>query len=426
MTTLAFVAGMVPMMIAKGVGAAYNNATAGVILGGQTLVPAAHPARHAGHLLALRRRSFISASAAARNVPPEPRKKPRLHRDRQRLNAIPPHAHPHRPFPRPLGLASCAVGPDYKKPDVADITPAEWRWQPAAPRDDVPRGEWWKVFRDSELNRLESLALGQQPTLRAAVARVEQARARLASAPPISLPTSASMARANAERSSGNRPDALHRSCPARTEDTPPIPGVETPEVETSPFPSLPHLNTFSTTLDLSYEIDFWGKSGARSKARAPAAAISADYPERPPDPHRRRVPRNSFSPLLRCRAGCAPPNHRTAREGAQPPQAASRRRHGIRNRRRRARTEVATARAELADVKLQRQEITDTLALLCGEPATSFRIAERPLTETPPNIPAGLPADLLERRPDIARAERTVAARNADIGVATAAYFPP
>ena len=58
-----------------------------------------------------------------------------------------------------LGLASCAVGPNYKQPDTADITPAKWRWQTAAPRDDTARGEWWKVFRDSELNRLEALAL---------------------------------------------------------------------------------------------------------------------------------------------------------------------------------------------------------------------------------------------------------------------------
>ncbi len=84
-----------------------------------------------------------------------------------------------------LALASCAVGPNYKKPDTADITPAKWRWQPAAPSDDTPRGEWWKVFRDSELNRLESLALAASPSLRAALARVDQARAsaRISAAP---------------------------------------------------------------------------------------------------------------------------------------------------------------------------------------------------------------------------------------------------
>ena len=77
----------------------------------------------------------------------------------------------------PLVLGSCAVGPDYQNPDTADITPAQWQWQPAAPRDNLPRGEWWKVFHDRELDRLEALALAASPSLKAAVARVDQARA---------------------------------------------------------------------------------------------------------------------------------------------------------------------------------------------------------------------------------------------------------
>jgi multidrug efflux system outer membrane protein len=91
-----------------------------------------------------------------------------------------------------------------------------------------------------------------------------------------------------------------------------------------------------------------------------------------------------------------------------------------------RAQTEVATAKAELADIKRQRQEASDTLALLCGQSASQFRLSERPIAKkAPPSIPSGVPASVLERRPDIAAAERTVAARNAEIGVATAAYFP-
>ena len=74
-----------------------------------------------------------------------------------------------------LGFASCAVGPDYRKPDNTDVTPAQWRWQPATPRDHTPRGEWWRVFHDSELNRLQSLALQSSPSLKAALSRVDQA-----------------------------------------------------------------------------------------------------------------------------------------------------------------------------------------------------------------------------------------------------------
>lgn len=91
-----------------------------------------------------------------------------------------------------------------------------------------------------------------------------------------------------------------------------------------------------------------------------------------------------------------------------------------------RARIALSNARAELPDVKRSPQETANTLALLCGEPAGQTQFPERPLgTNTPVAVPAGLPADLLERRPDIASAERRVAARNADIGVMTANYFP-
>jgi multidrug efflux system outer membrane protein len=78
-----------------------------------------------------------------------------------------------------------------------------------------------------------------------------------------------------------------------------------------------------------------------------------------------------------------------------------------------------------MADVKRQREELVSVLALLCGQPASNFVIAEKPLLDHLPNVPAGLPASLLERRPDIAKAERMVAARSADIGAEIANYFP-
>src|SRR5208337_4647777 len=89
------------------------------------------------------------------------------------------------------------------------------------------------------------------------------------------------------------------------------------------------------------------------------------------------------------------------------------------------AKTELASAKAELADVARQRAETLNAIALFCGKPASSFQISENSLTSLPPVIPAGLPSSLLERRPDIARAERNLAAKNAQIGVALAAYFP-
>jgi multidrug efflux system outer membrane protein len=89
------------------------------------------------------------------------------------------------------------------------------------------------------------------------------------------------------------------------------------------------------------------------------------------------------------------------------------------------AETELASAQSDLADISRQRAETLHALALLCGQSATSFALQERPLTEAVPVVPADLPANVLERRPDIASAERTLASRNAQIGVARAAYFP-
>lgn len=301
-----------------------------------------------------------------------------------------------------FALASCAVGPDYRTPDTAALTPAKWRWQPAAPRDDTPRGEWWKVFHDSELNRLEARALTGSQTLRAAVARVDQARAQARVSAASFFPDIRLNGKGEREQTSGNLPSPVPVTIPAS------------------------RINSFSSALDLSYEIDFWGKvRRSFESARAEAAASAADYQNvlltltgdvaanyfllRSFDAEfsalRQTIElRGAALNLIKQRAAAGTVSEIDAE---------------------RARTELATARAEMADVKRQRQEVADTIALLCGEPATHFLIAERPLTQTPPSIPAGLPADLLERRPDIAKAERTVAARNADIGVATAAYFP-
>ena len=300
-------------------------------------------------------------------------------------------------------LGACTVGKDHVKPDTADITPAKWRWQPAAPRDDSSRGEWWKAFHDGELNRLESLALSASPTLTAAAARVEQARAAARASVSDWFPTLSGNSKAGREQVSGNLPT--------------PVP-VNIPRAR---------VNSFSTLVDLSYEIDFWGKIRREvESARATADASSASYhgalltltgdvaaqyfllraADAELDALRRTIAlREKWKGLLdeKFKAGAIAETDLA-----------------------RAQTEVATAKAELADVKRQRQEASDTLALLCGQPASSFSLKENPIgAKAPPSIPAGIPAAALERRPDIAAAERTVAARNADIGVGKAAYFP-
>ncbi len=305
-----------------------------------------------------------------------------------------------------LGLAgvlgACKVGPDYQKPDVSAQLPAAWRWQAAAPRDNQPKGDWWRVFRDAELDRLEGRAVANNPGVQAAVARVDQARAAARSTAAEFFPDIRIKSSADRERTSGNLPTPVPVSIPSS------------------------QLNSFRSVLDLSYEIDLWGKvRRSFESARAQSEASIADY-----------------QGVLLTLTGDVASNYYLLR-AYDAELGALRETIDLRGQAldviqqrlaagtvgevdlARARTELATAKAEMADVKRLRQETADTLAVLCGEPASTFGVKERPISGSPPGIPAGLPADLLERRPDVASAERLVAARNAEVGVAVANYFP-
>jgi outer membrane protein, multidrug efflux system len=303
-------------------------------------------------------------------------------------------------------LCSCAVGPDYKRPDVTDITPADWHWKVAEPKDSIPKGDWWKLFKDPALDELEVGAVANNQNLRAAVARIDAYRAvarlnRSDFFPKLSLDPAFSR-----QRTSANQPIAI------------PIPS-------TFKVVSI-HLNSFSVPLDLSYEVDLWGRvRRSLESAEAQAEASVADY----------------HNVLLSLTADVAV-NYFTIRS-LDDEIAILRRTVQLRDESvhilndrftigtisetdlAEAKTELASAKANLADAARQRAETLNAIALLCGKPASSFEIREHPSNAEPPVIPAGLPSELLERRPDIAKAERNLAAKNAQIGVARAAYFP-
>ncbi len=305
-----------------------------------------------------------------------------------------------------LILCSCAVGPDYRRPDVTDITPAEWRWKIAKPMDTIPKGEWWKVFRDPVLDELETDAAANNQNLRAAVARVDEARsvARISRSkffPELSLDPSFSR-----QRTSANQPTPI------------PIP---------PPFKlSSVYLNTYSVPLDLSYEVDLWGRvRRSFEAAQAQAEASVSDY-QNVLLTLTADVAVNYF--LIRSLDSEIATLRRTVELRSESV--------SILNDRfiigtisemdvARAKTELASSKSELVDITRQRAETLNALALLCGKPASSFEMAESTSTASPPTVPAGLPSSLLERRPDIASAERNLAARNAQIGAAKAAYFP-
>ncbi|HXS67788.1 MAG TPA: efflux transporter outer membrane subunit, partial [Candidatus Polarisedimenticolia bacterium] len=266
--------------------------------------------------------------------------------------------------------------------------------------DNVPKGNWWEVFDDSNLNELEAQALGSNQNLKAAVARVDQSRAT---------------ARV------------------ARSEFLPSLnldPGYTRQRYSPNQNPSFGNVtaNTFSMPLDLSYEVDLWGRvrrsfEGARADAQATLAnyygvllTLQADVAE------------NYFA-IRALDAEIATVNATVDLRKEQVQLVQGRFNGGIGNDLdvARAQTELATTEADAASLAQRRAQLENAIAILTGNNPSVFQLAAgtNQWNPQPPEIPAGLPADLLERRPDVAQAERQLASANARIGVAKAAFFP-
>lgn len=300
-------------------------------------------------------------------------------------------------------VSGCAVGPDYQRPEATTIPPAyagaEDGWKIATPLAHLPRGNWWEIFGDPGLSRLEAEAIAANQDLKVAVARFDQARAIADVARSGLFPRLGASFQPVRQRDSENRPVG---GKPGKTYDS-----------LTVPF-------------DLSYEIDLWGRvrrtvESATAQKEASAddvesvrlaiqAEVAADYfTIRALDADKGllllsiEVYRRSLALVRNRRAGGMVSDLDVAQ----------------------AETVLRTAEAQLPDTALQRARFEHALAVLTGKNASLFRLSERPLEIGPIVIPPGLPSELLERRPDIAAAERRMAAANASIGVATAAFFP-
>jgi len=302
-------------------------------------------------------------------------------------------------------LPSCIrpVGPNHRKPDVAAVVPPQWSWQPARPMDHVPKGAWWRVFKDPVLDDLEGRALGSSPGLQAGLARVQQARARARASTVELFPDARLRSGFERQRTSGNLPTPIPVTIPPATFD-----GV-------------------TLGFDLSYEIDLWGKVRRMvESSRAEAAATDAEFNNLALSLSADVAAQYFAIRSLDAEVVASRHMLRLREEGlvlAQQRLAAGVVTEAFAHR---ARAERAAAAAALADATRAREEAAATLAFLCGETAGAVVLPESPMHDRPPAaIPAGLPADLLERRPDVAAAERRVAARNAEVGVAVAGYFP-
>ncbi len=305
----------------------------------------------------------------------------------------------------PGALAACSFAPVYRTPEsvaAAGQYKETGDWKAAQPLDDGNRGPWWTVFEDPRLNALEARLSDANQDLKAAFARLQQARAATRIARADLFPTLTAQTSATRARTSANSPAAAR--------------GAQAVG------------NNFNVEADLSYELDVWGRirntvTAARANQQASAADVAtlelsihaelatvyftlraedaqqllldetvADYT------HSLQLTRNLYD------GGAA-----AAADVAQ------------------AQAQLETARTQAADTRLQRAQSEHAIAVLLGENPSSYRAEPTPLPAelTPPPVDPGLPSALLERRPDVAAAERRVAAANAEIGAARAAYFP-
>lgn len=299
-----------------------------------------------------------------------------------------------------LVISGCALAPKPARPSVS--TPTDWRWKTASPNDEAPRGNWWTAFGDATLDELETKATTSNQSLKSALARVEQARAVARVSKADFYPALSGGASYTRFRTTANLPEQLSPAIPSIT------------------------ANWFSTPLDLSYEIDLWGRvrnsfRASQAQAEAGAASYRTALTTLTAD-----VAANYF--LLRQLDA----ENEILERGIQLRRDAlgiveARAKTGLTSEAdsARARTELATVQAEAADLQRRRAELEHALAVLCGEPASTFTIAARTTAAAIPEIPVGLPSSLLERRSDVAEAERQLAAACAQIGVAKAAFFP-
>ncbi len=301
-------------------------------------------------------------------------------------------------------LSGCAVGPRYSRPSAPvppDYKETPPNWKPAQPADQTLRGKWWEIYQDPELNALEDKINISNQSLKAAQAQFAQARATVRYNRADYYPTITAGVSASREHFSGNRP--LNTA-----------PGIS----ETA--------NDLIIPVDMSYEPDVWGRVRRTVEAaRANAQASLADVESVSLSVHA-EVAVDYFSAReLDSEAQLL--DSTVASYVKQLELTENRYRGGVASQVdvAQAQTQLETARAQAIDVREQRTQFEHAIAVLIGEPASTFTLPVAVLTATPPVIPPGLPSELLERRPDIATNERLMAAANAQIGVAKAAYFP-
>jgi NodT family efflux transporter outer membrane factor (OMF) lipoprotein len=302
-----------------------------------------------------------------------------------------------------LLFTGCAVGPKYRTPSLP--TPPAYKeignWKTAQPNDNNLGGNWWEIFQDSELNALEQQINVSNQNLKAAVAQYQQSRAALRYVRADYYPTVTASPSATRERFSNNRPPA------------------------SSGFDGLT-FNDFVLPLNLSYQVNAWGRvsrnvESFREQAQASAgdlavvslsmhAALAVDYFAARTLDAEEKLLQDTVTQYQQ-----AFQLNEDRYEGGLASEVEVEQ----------ARTILETTRAQMIDVGVARAQFEHATAVLLGKAPADFTLPPLPLSAPPPPIPVGIPSELLERRPDIAAAERRVASANAQVGLAKAAYYP-
>jgi multidrug efflux system outer membrane protein len=311
-------------------------------------------------------------------------------------------------------VCGCKVGPDYHRPSALGTNsfPTEYSevtettataWKPGVPAAHLPRGRWWQVFQDQELHRLETIASSNSPELAGALARYDQAMALIKVSRAQLFPQIETDPSYNRQRTSFNAPENGHPANNAHT------------------------YNTFTLPVQAGWELDLWGRVRRNVEAAQARAAASADDVESTKlalqaqlatDYFTLRALDQEYALLVR--------TSETFRRSLE--LTLNRRKGGIATDLdvSQAETQLRMTEAELPALRLQRTRLLHAMATLCGQTSTGFSIAAIQGEENgTPEVPPGLPSELLERRPDVAAAEQQMAAANAQVGVAQAAFYP-
>jgi multidrug efflux system outer membrane protein len=310
-------------------------------------------------------------------------------------------------------ISSCDLAPDFKKPETS--VPAEFKnidtkdtskvadgsWKKVELNESTNRGNWWKVFADEDLNKLQEKALANNQELAAVAAKVEQARALAGVAKADYFPSMnvgagpASFAQSNAFTGRAQNADINEQT-------------------------------SFKTNATISYEPDLFGRVKNSTKSAEATAeaqtkmmesiklALQADLAQNYFNIRSIDFERNLLKETVKLYEKSEKMMKARFEQGDIPDQEYMR-----------SKTESATAKAELISLNKRRAELENAIAVLVGEVASNFKIEEKTILGSPPKVPAGLPSKLLERRPDISAAADNMAGANAKIGVARAAFFP-